>query len=338
MNAQPLISVIIPVYNNQQYIEECLNSLLQQSYRQLEIIVIDDGSSDRTGIILDEQYADNNRITVIHKKNGGVSAARNDGIRAAHGKYIAFLDSDDIYLPGAFEQMLSEMDSETDFLVCSHQKKWIRTNEEIQTPQALYRDDVYRDFEALNLKFNFIWANLYRTAIIREKQLFFNEAVNFAEDYEFNLNYIKNISGKIVLSDKVVYRYIISRSGAHAQVDLTAMNIQVVVDFFGGKEQMEQELYDFFVEKYLRQCIGRNIWWHAPKKAAALVREAFREALPYANKALLHRIFSDEEYRCIAADDYNGLIQLELRNRGRIKTIFKKVRYRISRAVAHALS
>lgn len=332
------VSVIIPVYNGEAYLKQCIGSILQQSYTNFEIIVINDGSTDGTKDILDSDYADNDAITVIHKKNGGVSAARNDGINAARGEYLMFLDSDDEYLPDALEQMVKEMNDETDFLVCSHQKKWIHTHDEIHKRQVLSRDDIYRDFIELNLKFNFIWANLYKTRIIKENHIQFNEAVHFAEDYEFNLNYIKCLNGNIVLSDEVVYRYMISRSGSHAEVDQTAMNIEVILDFFGGKENTPQEIYDYFVSRYLKQCINRNIWWHSPEKAAEQVKDAYREALPYADDALLHRIFTDEEYRCIKTEDYPALIQLQLRKRGRLKTVIEKLRYRSSRIIARILS
>jgi glycosyltransferase involved in cell wall biosynthesis len=333
-----LISVIIPVYNGEAYLRECIDSILNQSYRNFEVIVINDGSTDGTRDILERFYSDNTAITVINKKNGGVSAARNDGINASRGEYLMFLDADDEYLPDALKQMVMEMDDETDFLVCSYQKKWIKTHSQINKRQVLTRNDIYRDFIELNLKFNFIWANLYKADIIKKNKILFNEAVHFAEDYEFNLNYIKYLSGNIVLSDKIVYRYMISRSGTHEKVDLTAMNIEVILNFFGGKENTPQDIYDYFVSRYLKQCLNRNIGWHSPKKAANQVREAYREALVYADDGLLHNIFTDKEYSCIKADDYYELIHLQLKKYGMIKILLGKLRYRISSFVAHTLS
>ena len=91
-----LISVIVPVYNVEKYIRRCLDSIVNQTYSNLEIILIDDGSKDASGKICDEYAKKDNRITVIHKKNGGLSDTRNVGINAAKGKYITFVDSDDI--------------------------------------------------------------------------------------------------------------------------------------------------------------------------------------------------------------------------------------------------
>ena len=90
-----LVSVIVPVYNVEQFLERCINSIQQQTYRHLEIILVDDGSPDSCGEICDAYARSDSRIRVIHKKNGGLSSARNAGIELASGDYIAFIDSDD---------------------------------------------------------------------------------------------------------------------------------------------------------------------------------------------------------------------------------------------------
>lgn len=95
MDKEDLISVVIPVYNVGLYLERCLNSVVYQTYTNLEIVLIDDGSTDESGLICDEWAQKDNRIKVIHKKNGGLSDARNYGIKEAHGDYLMFVDSDD---------------------------------------------------------------------------------------------------------------------------------------------------------------------------------------------------------------------------------------------------
>lgn len=103
---EKLVSVIIPAYNIEDYIGRCLDSVLSQTYKNLEIIVIDDGSSDRTGEILDDYEKKNHRMKVIHKENGGVSSARNIGIDRANGDYIGFVDGDDRVNPKLFETLV----------------------------------------------------------------------------------------------------------------------------------------------------------------------------------------------------------------------------------------
>ena len=95
MNKNPLISVIVPVYNRQAYLDKCIKSILNQTYKNLELILVDDGSSDDSPAICDRYAMQDSRVKVIHKENGGVSSSRNIGVHIATGEYIGFVDSDD---------------------------------------------------------------------------------------------------------------------------------------------------------------------------------------------------------------------------------------------------
>ena len=110
MKRMPKISVIIPVYKVEQYLPECLDSIINQTYKNLEIICIDDGSPDNSGKILDEYASKDNRIRVIHKENGGISSARNAGLDIATGDWISFVDSDDWLDINTYEKLLSSAD------------------------------------------------------------------------------------------------------------------------------------------------------------------------------------------------------------------------------------
>lgn len=106
MDQMPLISVIVPVYNTQKYLSKCIESLINQSYRHLQIVIIDDGSTDNSQSLCDAYAEQDSRVTVVHKKNQGVSSARNLGIELAHGDYISFIDSDDWLEPDAYEHLI----------------------------------------------------------------------------------------------------------------------------------------------------------------------------------------------------------------------------------------
>lgn len=108
-NDMPLVSVIVPIYNVEKYLRRCVDSLLNQSYTNLEIILIDDGSPDNCGNICDEYALLDNRVVVIHKKNGGLSSARNAGIELSRGVYIGFIDSDDWVEPRMYEVLVRNM-------------------------------------------------------------------------------------------------------------------------------------------------------------------------------------------------------------------------------------
>ena len=108
--ANPKISVIVPVYKAEEYLEECVRSVLVQTYRDFELILVEDGSPDRCGEICDRLAEGDDRITVIHKKNEGVSIARNTGIAQAKGVYLTFVDSDDTIEEGFLEAALSKLE------------------------------------------------------------------------------------------------------------------------------------------------------------------------------------------------------------------------------------
>ncbi len=114
-----LISVIVPVYNTEKYIEKCVMSILNQTYKNLEIILIDDGSTDNSPQICDSLAEKDNRITVIHQPNGGVSSARNIGLDNTHGDYITFVNSDDYIAPNMIE-FLSENIGDTNIAMCGY--------------------------------------------------------------------------------------------------------------------------------------------------------------------------------------------------------------------------
>lgn len=104
---EALITVVIPVYNVEKYLNRCVETVRNQTYKNLEIILVDDGSTDESGKLCDEYAASDSRISVIHKENGGLSSARNEGIEHANGQYIGFIDSDDWIAPNMFEDLLS---------------------------------------------------------------------------------------------------------------------------------------------------------------------------------------------------------------------------------------
>lgn len=119
MEQKPLISVIVPIYRVERYLSKCVESILNQTYRHLEIILVDDGSPDGSGAICDEFAEKDSRIWVIHKENGGLSDARNAGIEIAKGTYLAFVDGDDWIEPDMYEAMLSLMEKYGVKIVCA---------------------------------------------------------------------------------------------------------------------------------------------------------------------------------------------------------------------------
>ena len=116
-----LVSIIIPVYKVEKYLAQCIESVLSQDYSNIEVILVDDGSPDKCGLICDEFAKKDSRITVIHKQNEGLSSARNSGIDIAKGKYISYIDSDDYISDKYISTMINEFsDNNTDLVICSY--------------------------------------------------------------------------------------------------------------------------------------------------------------------------------------------------------------------------
>jgi len=161
-----LISVIVPVYNAERYLARCVDSVLGQTHTELELILVDDGSADGSGAICDRYAARDPRVRVIHKANGGVSAARNDGLEAARGEFVAFCDNDDFYAPGMLERLLKMcLENDCDMAQCRPAKG---SAESLPTPPP----EPVRVLESRAMLENFyteatiyIWDKLYRRRV-----------------------------------------------------------------------------------------------------------------------------------------------------------------------------
>ena len=160
MENQALISVIIPVYNVEEYLRECVDSVLNQTYKDSEIILVDDGSTDSSGEICDEYVEKDERISVIHQKNGGLSDARNTGLANANGKYIYFLDSDDYIAPNALETLYRVAEKESSEIVFFDAVSFADTpdftvRQNYVRKNAYKTDSGYNIFKALTLNNDF---------------------------------------------------------------------------------------------------------------------------------------------------------------------------------------
>lgn len=129
---KPLISIIVPVYNVERYLNKCLDSIIHQTYNNLEIVLVDDGSTDWSGLICDAYATKDNRVTVIHKENNGLSAARNIGLEYSHGELIGFVDSDDYVDRQMYEILLRQLEEDkSDIAICDY----MRVDESYSAPE-----------------------------------------------------------------------------------------------------------------------------------------------------------------------------------------------------------
>lgn len=209
-----LISVIVPVYNAGKYFNHCIGSIVNQTYKNLEIIIVDDGSTDSTPKACDEWAAKDNRIKVIHKQNGGASSARNIGLDNANGEYIAFVDADDYLDLDMYEAMLNELiDNQADAVRCGivretedgNTEDWGTGNTDIRiVDNKQLLADIGEGFGILPVS----PANkLYKKECIGDIR--FDIKYKFAEDVLFNFLVAKNIN-KMVYHDINRYHYIVN--------------------------------------------------------------------------------------------------------------------------------
>ena len=239
---EELVSVIVPIYNVEKYLPKCIDSIISQKYTKLEILLVDDESPDRSGIIADEYAKKDERIHVIHKKNGGLSDARNAGIDIALGEYIVFIDSDDYIHPQMISRMMDAVkNTSSDIAVCA--VKSVRENE---TEIMETGDDtltVIHDMEKRTeyffgkhyVEFTVAWNKLYPAAYFRKIRYPFGK---IHED-EFTTWKIFEMADRIVYIGEPLYYYV-------------QRNESIMGGGFSEKRFYRLEAYDERLEYYLK--------------------------------------------------------------------------------------
>ncbi len=206
-----MISVIIPVYNTETYLPACVESLLSQTYADFELLLIDDGSQDKSPDICDNYTRKDKRVKVIHKRNEGVSAARNTGIEASGGEYITFIDSDDWVAPDYLQSLSEKLSAKTPDLVTSGLIWWedsTRQQRDVLAPCLLidlHTEEGLRDIVMQSLITSPV-GKLYRRKMIVENKLRFDTSLSFAEDRDFNVGVI-SVAKTVVTTDYTGYYY-----------------------------------------------------------------------------------------------------------------------------------
>lgn len=204
------VSVIVPVYKVEDYLDICVESIVCQTYKNLEIILIDDGSPDSCPQKCDIWAEKDSRIKVIHKKNEGVSAARNFGIEVATGKYISFIDSDDFIDNQMFEHMVNGFrERDVQLVVCGLYRGEKRINSadcKIVDQEQAYK--MLFDIRSFPYFEGYVWNKLYLTSVIKEEKLQFDMTLKMCEDTLFNFHYLRCIQ-TVVLLNVCEYHYVI---------------------------------------------------------------------------------------------------------------------------------
>lgn len=239
----PLVSMIVPVYNGEKVIERCLCSLKGQTYNNIEIIVINDGSKDHSKQIIDKYANLDKRIRAVHKENAGVSEARNQGLQLAQGEYVQFVDCDDWIPNHATESLVKAMLQDCQMVICDYNRV---VEKNIVVRGHMFVDGIITKEEfalqmmraPANYYYGVLWNKLFKMDIIREQSITFPNDRDWCEDFCFNLEYLKYVEHVYVLPEELYY-YVFTKGS------LTSSVTDVRKIF-----KMKTELYEYYKELY----------------------------------------------------------------------------------------
>lgn len=255
----PLISVIVPVYKVEKYLRRCIDSILAQTYENIEVLLIDDGSPDQSGAICDDYQAKDSRVRVFHKENGGVSSARNLGLKETKGDYIGFVDADDYIDEKMYETLLTNILSENaDTSICSYFQE---ANNGVFHKH--WQNDEYLVFDRIEQILNLVsnryytcscWDRLFKKSLL--DSVIFNTEYSFYEDYLF-LYEVMQKSEKAVFTSVPLYYYCNNQnSAARAPFNTRKMDIEKVCKYvLNDIQQKYPEVYTIAKREYGRILI-----------------------------------------------------------------------------------
>ena len=269
----PTVSVIIPVYNAEKDIRRCVDSVLNQEYRDLELILVDDGSQDSTPAILDDIAAADDRVRVIHKPNGGVSETRNQALDLAAGKYVQFLDADDWIPTDSTKLLVRTMEEKNCDLVVGDFYRVVGENVarkgSILNEAVMSRLDYaeYMMESPSDYYYGVLWNKLYRRDIIEEYHLRMNRELHWCEDFIFNLDYLMHVNTVAALQVPVYY-YVKTEGSLVAQ----SMKFSNIV-------KMKTSIYQYY-DRFYRNVLSEEEYRRVrPEIASFLVAAASDDAV-----------------------------------------------------------
>ena len=249
-----LISIIVPIYNVDKYLEECIESLKNQTYKNLEIILINDGSTDESVKICEKYKEKDNRIVFINKNNGGAASAKNEGLKMATGDYIAFVDSDDFIELDMIEYMVNTIKKyNSDIVQCSFTNLYKNT-EKFKQDTIVEQKISSKDFLELFLTkwdSSLFWNKLFKREVI--ENVFFKEG-RCIDDEFFTYKCVIN-SKNIVTSNKIVYNYRMRKSGVMKSESSQKQILKDRVDYLYERYELVRKIYKDLDKSFLEHLL-----------------------------------------------------------------------------------
>ena len=266
----PKISIIVPVYNAERCLHRCIDSILAPTFRDFELLLIDDGSKDNSGYICDEYAEKDERVKVWHKENGGVSSARNVGLDNARGEWVTFADSDDWLESNAFAYYDELTNKHTfDYLYCGY---YLNDIPEIS--------DIEGNFDILNFlnksEFDKLWYGLYSRLVIKDNNIRFNETITLSEDKLFNYQFLKYCC-QVYCAKVAFYHY---SFGNTESLSFKGFNVEnyLKCELLTANELREIDVIkaDLYLKKSLKAIVWQNICTGVSFKQLRKIYDTFK--------------------------------------------------------------
>lgn len=298
-----MISIIVPVYNAEPYIKQCIDSLIKQTYKSIEIIVIDDGSTDNSLKLLEEFALKDDRVRILKQKNSGVSSARNLGIQKANGEWITFVDGDDWVEPDMCKVAIEKaIDTKSDMVIWSYFKNYrhkqlelqmlpinstvIINNKDVLLLKAIYGN--YGNEKAIEtISTGVVWGKLYKASLLKNNTFGFVNGLTRAQDTVFNINVIKKAE-KIYYIAKSFYHYRITNTSTCSGtkfIEDTNKPFDLLLEHFAEFIRVNNYKGEYFDAFNLRTI--QVIMWHLKHKYN---NPSYNKPLTYRRKEILNLI------------------------------------------------
>lgn len=266
------VSVIVPIYNAEKYLNKCLESIIGQTYKNLEIILVDDGSLDNSPTICDAWAQIDSRIRVIHKKNGGVSSARNAGIDLAQGDYIGFVDADDWIEPNMYEVLINNAEKfSADKSSCGYVYYGRNVSGAVDCTVLKNSDDMR--LRLIRGDHNAVWCAIYSRSVVGDIR--FDESLKVAEDWLFNYQVCLKMSSEVIV-DTPLYHYEDNIESAMHGINEKKISDRIsVLEYIWNSEYNREKRLPQLAGEYVPaffygadECIRENVYkekWYKKK-------------------------------------------------------------------------
>ena len=326
--SDPKVSVIVPIYNTEKELPECVQSIQDQTFSDIEIILVDDGSTDSCPQICDTFAEQDSRVLVLHKENGGISDARNKGLLAAKGEYILYVDSDDYLEKDAVEQLLRGALPGVD-LIAGAYNEWNK-NKLTKRRTGLEDGKIYtsKEFIINSIKcdgyfMSLIWSYMYRREYLLENDLFFKK-VTYYEDLYLIMDLLLH-TDSIIYIDYPFYNHVF-RKGSILYSDASWKKIQDNVsvldhwkEIIDGIEDktLQKYLYGVFLTEYIRTCNNRGLtgWGFSGVTFPFAISHTFGwkqkvKVMLYELNTIFHKLIPKHSgsQRLLTIEEYNSIL------------------------------